>query len=193
MPRTAGEVLFEEYLTSRKIGWDYEESNGTRSTRPDYTLRVEPVVIVDVKDFEKNAADRMLRQIQGMIGVDPYGRIRDKIQKANEKVKAHRDRGLPCVLVLHDTSSFINFSSETVAGAMHGNVGFTIQVGDVEMDPRPHFDGRTARLRENLNTTISAVAVFERFRPNDDLMQDELGSGSVRRLVCQRPMSSAPP
>src|SRR5439155_4590217 len=47
-------------------------------------------------------------------------------------------------------------------------------IGDVEMDPRPHFDSRTARLRENLNTTISAVAIIEKFRPHDDLMQKEI-------------------
>jgi len=173
--KTIGEQLFEDYLSGRGMGWAYEEDRSAGETRPDYRLETQPGVLVEVKDFAETDADRSFRESKGLRGVESYGRIRDKIDKAKKKFKDHRGRGLACVLVLHNSgAALVHLRSEIVAGAMHGDMGFTIQVGGVEIKPEPHFDKASARLRENVNTTISAVAIVERFQPNADLLQSEI-------------------
>src|SRR5262245_10816997 len=112
MPKkTEGELLFEEYLSNRGVGWAYEEHRAAGESRPDYLLKVQPAVLAEIKDFAPTAVDKAIRAV-GFRGTDSYSRIRDKIDKAKAKFKQHKGRGLACVLVLRNAGAFVHLSSE---------------------------------------------------------------------------------
>jgi hypothetical protein len=56
---------------------------------------------------------------------------------------------------------------------MFGNLGFEVELA-FPHNTRPHIDSATATVRQLKNTTISAVAVLDRYRFNQPLLDAEL-------------------
>jgi hypothetical protein len=51
--RTQGEILFEQYLESQGLPFEFEKKHAGKSKRPDYTVEWKGhTVIFDVKDFQ---------------------------------------------------------------------------------------------------------------------------------------------
>jgi hypothetical protein len=81
--RTLGEILFEQYLESQSLLFEFEKKHAGKSKRPDYTIEWNgSPIIFDVKDFD--APDKLPT---GFGFFDPYTRIREKIRTGSRKVQ----------------------------------------------------------------------------------------------------------
>lgn len=169
--RTAGEILFKQYLQSQKLSFEFEMEHVGKSKRPDYTIEWEGrTVVFDVKDFDPPSRISM-----GFQQVDPYPRIREKIDQGREKFKQYKE--YCCGLVLHNAGSpFVMLEQpDFMLGAMYGDSGFTFPfntttgVGDANQ-LKQAFLGRGKMIRPNRpepqNTTISAIITIVAIRPH---------------------------
>lgn len=51
--KTPGEIVFERYLNSQSIAFEFEKPHAGKSKRPDYTIEWDGhTVVFDVKDFD---------------------------------------------------------------------------------------------------------------------------------------------
>ena len=117
--RTAGETLFERYLQSQRLPFDFEKEHAGKSKRPDYTIEWEGrTVVFDVKDFDPPS-----RISTGFQQVDPYPRVREKIDQGRDKFKQYKE--YCCGLVLHNVGSpFVMLErADFMLGAMYGDSG----------------------------------------------------------------------
>jgi hypothetical protein len=121
--RTTSESLFEEFLSSRGlIDFEFQKTWVGIPTRPDYTVQYNGVsYLFEVKEFiDKN----FIPPSAGAFGVEPYGRIREKINQATSQLKHFEDK--PCCLVLYSLDPFVRLQEpHIVLGAMYGDLGFT--------------------------------------------------------------------
>jgi hypothetical protein len=148
--RTNGEILFEEYLESQGLPFEFEKEHAGKAKRPDYTIGWEGrVVVFGVKDF-----DPPERFSTGFGFVDPYTRIREKIDQGRDKFKQYKE--CCCGLVLHNAGHPLVSLHEPniMLGAMYGDAGFTFPldrstgVGDAGQLKRA-FLGRGKMIRPN--------------------------------------------
>jgi hypothetical protein len=174
MGRTKGESLFEQYLAERAIGFDYETDQG--GSRPDYRLKTEPMVYCEVKDFEFGPEDRAEMEAftkgnrVGSKGSDAlFGRIRDASGKAAKQLR--NMKGSPCVVVLHNADSLVNFAPVVVGGAMFGNPAVAMPIGG-GVASAVFTGGRV--LGDTKNSTVSAVAVLSRVNANQNLIDETM-------------------
>ncbi len=119
--RTAGEILFEKYLQSQKLSFEFEKECAGKSKRPDYTIEWEgQTVVFDVKDFDPPS-----RVSMGFQQIDPYTPVREKINQGRDKFKQYKE--YCCGLVLHNAGSpFVMLHEPNfMLGAMYGDSGFT--------------------------------------------------------------------
>jgi hypothetical protein len=65
---------------------------------------------------------------------------------------------------------------EIVAGAMFGDLGFSVPLNDNGSSARQIFIPRRAKLRANAHTTVSAVGVLEHHAPHAHLLDEYLES-----------------
>jgi len=170
VPRTQGEILFEQYLASQCLAFEFEKEHAGKSKRPDYTIAWHGQTIVfDVKDF-----DRPEKAPTGFV-FDPYTRIRERINQGRDKFKDYKD--FCCGLVLHNAVQPLVSLHEPdiMLGAMYGDSGVTFPVntstavGDASQLKRA-FLGRGKMIRPNWtepqNTTISALITLVRIQPH---------------------------
>jgi hypothetical protein len=169
--RTPGEILFEQYLESQSLRFTFEKQHAGKSKRPDYTIEWQGKPIVfDVKDFDP--PDKLPTSF-GFL--DPYTRIREKIEQGREEFKEYKE--FCCGLVLHNAGQpFVSLHEpDIVLGAMYGDSGLTFPVdtrtgvGDGSRLKRV-FLGRGKMIRPNWaqpqNTTISAIIAAVRIQPH---------------------------
>jgi len=120
--RTFSEQLFEDYLRSQGLtNFAYEKEWEGIPTRPDYTVyHKSDVYVFDVKQFENQTSI----PLSGSFGVEPYSRIREKINRVRSQFKYFKDK--PCCLVLYTLDPFIRLrEASVVLSAMYGDLGFT--------------------------------------------------------------------
>lgn len=169
--RTKGEILFEEYLDSQGLVFEFEKNHPGKSKRPDYTIEWEGRSLVfDVKDFDPPARISM-----GFQQVDPFTPIREKINQGRDKFKQYKEYS--CGLVLHNAGNpFVALHNpDFILGAMYGDSGFTFPVntrtgvGDASQ-LKQAFLGGGKMIRPNWsepqNTTISAIITVVRIQPH---------------------------
>ncbi len=169
--RTKGEVLFEQYLESQRLPFEFEKEHAGKSKRPDYTIEWEgQTVVFDVKDFDPPEKISM-----GFRQFDPYTPIREKINQGRDKFKQYKEHC--CVLVLHNAGQpFVSLEHpDIMLGAMYGDSGFIFPVdtstgiGDASQ-LKQAFLGRGKMIRPNWsqsqNTTISAIITLVRIQPH---------------------------
>ena len=169
--RTSGEILFEQYLESQSLPFEFEKEHAGKRKRPDYTIAWNgSPIIFDVKDFD--APDKLPT---GFGFFDPYTCIREKIEQGRDEFKEYKE--LCCGLVLHNVGQpFVSLHEpDIMLGAMYGDSGFTFPVdsstgvGDSSKLKRA-FLGRGKMVRPNWsqpqNTTISAIIAAVRIQPH---------------------------
>jgi hypothetical protein len=169
--RTPGEVVFEKYLDSQNIPFEFEKEHTGKSRRPDYTIDWEGKnVVFDVKDFDppKTPPPRGFGQF------DPYPPIREKIDQGREKFKQFKE--YCCGLVLYNAGAPFVFldSVDIMLGAMYGDAGFsfpvnlTTGIGDASQF-KEAFLGRGKMVRpkwmQAQNTTLSAIITVVSIKP----------------------------
>jgi hypothetical protein len=157
--RTAGELLFEQYLLAMQYPYEFEKEYPGRSKRPDYTVTRSGVFLFDVKDFDP------YMPLSGG-AYDPYPQIREKINQGYDKFKEFKD--FPCSIVLRNNGNAlvdVEFP-DIVLGAMYGDAGFTFPVnmttGGAAGPITRSFLGRGKMIRPGYaqNTTISALVTL---------------------------------
>lgn len=171
MQNTQGEILFERYLASQSLPFEFEKEHAGKSRRPDYTIEWKGQTIVfDVKDL-----DPPEKLSLGFQQFDPYTRIREKIEQGREKFKQYKE--LCCGLVLYNAGHpLVSLErSDIMLGAMYGDSGFTFPVdmstgvGDGSK-MKQAFLGRGKMIRpkwsQPQNTTISAIITLVRIQPH---------------------------
>jgi hypothetical protein len=184
--QTAGEQLFEEYLRARGLRFRREPDLGGRK-KPDYLILGDPDVLCEVKDLCANDDDRRAGAAlaRGEIVTawgDATARARSRIVDAVKQLSEYKG-SRPCVVVLYNHSALgVNLLNIWVKAAMHGDAQFSepIDFGDGRPMPEPAFiyDRDTRKLSSQQNTTVSAVAVLERVRPNPATVDDHVRSGT---------------
>jgi hypothetical protein len=112
--RTEGEKLFERYLASQSLPFEFEKEQVGKSKRPDYSIvwNGKPVLL-DVKDFD--APENVPR---GFGAFDPYPRIREKIEQGREKFKQFKE--VCCAVVLCNLGNCIPILMHASPPAIHG-------------------------------------------------------------------------
>lgn len=173
--RTPGETLFEQYLATQHIEFEFEKEYSGKSKKPDYTIswNGQPIVF-DVKDFDPPS-----RYPTGFGQFDPYPPIREKIEQGREKFKQYKE--FCCGLVLRNLGHpFVRLENANILlGAMYGDSGFRVPVntntGVGDVGKMNHaFLGRGKMIRPNWsqpqNTTISAIITLTVIRPHFQLL-----------------------
>src|SRR5689334_10403743 len=121
--KTVSELLFEQYLVSQGITtFEFEKVWQGIPTHPDYTIKLDEISYVfDVKEFRD---EEFVPPEAGAFAIEPYGRIREKINRARSQFKHFKDK--PCCLVLYTLDPFVRLTEpHVVLGAMYGDLGFT--------------------------------------------------------------------
>lgn len=171
--KTTSELLFERYLVSHNLFFEYEKGVEERQQQgkktPDYQVTHQSKLLVfDVKEFEGKElipGHHYSSKIE-----DDLKPIREKIGKARKQFKDFKE--FPCCLVLysHDflLASDLRMPS-MVYGAMYGDIGWTYpydQASDTfrESSWTPHFLVNGKMLRHETgkvqNKTVSAIIVL---------------------------------
>lgn len=118
---TEGERVFESYLESQGLHFDFEKEHAGKSKRPDYTIEWnDKTVVFDVKDFEPPEYIGT-----GPGAFNPYSRIREKIEQGRDKFKQFKE--FCCALVLYNPGNpSVHLQHEDIMlGAMYGDSGKT--------------------------------------------------------------------
>jgi hypothetical protein len=170
-PRTAGEVLFEEYLRTQGItDFEYEKERADKRKKPDYTVTLEREYLFDVKDFTYT-------EVPESGAYDPYQRLRRKIGEIRDQFREYKE--WPCCAVLYNDNAHLVdlITPMIVQGAMYGNAGITMQFDTatgrvVEGSEREEFlsggkillRGMKSETVQVRNTTISALMTLRKIR-----------------------------
>jgi hypothetical protein len=163
--KTVSEELFERYLESQGLAFEFEKQYEGKSRRPDYTVAIGGKgYLFEVKEFEPG--DMPL----GTSQFDPYPPIRAKIDAARKKFKEFE--GFPCCLVLHNKGAFVMTERPYVMlGAMYGDAGFKLafdpNLGKAVGDPEAAFLGMGKMIRphwrEPENRRITAILTLRHY------------------------------
>src|SRR5205814_9519383 len=77
--------------------------------------------LFDVKEFKD---EEFIPPLAGAFAIEPYGRIREKINHVRPQFRHFKDK--PCCLVLYTRDPFVRLiEPHVVLGAMYGDLGFT--------------------------------------------------------------------
>lgn len=170
---TPGERLFAAYLYQYRLTSDREPLIGGR--RPDFLVH-HPVLPFAAEVYEPE-----LRFPAGGRFIDSYRALRRMFKaRKSDQVKAMKEAGLPCIVILARTNSDIRFQPEIVAGAMFGDVGVLLPLDDPDAEGRTVF-GSGGRVQRERNRGVSAVAILEDFNPTlyraEEAVAARLGKG----------------
>jgi hypothetical protein len=160
--KNISEILFEQYLNSQGLVFEYERIYAGKSKRPDYTVPIaDRDFLFEVKQFEPGDP------LCGFGMTDPYAPIRAKIDAARKKYREFD--GYPCCLVLYNNGAFVmNEKHFIMQGAMYGDSGFTMAFDSESAtfgQPQSAFLERGKMLRREgvYNTRLSAVVTLRQY------------------------------
>jgi len=157
--KTHSECLFEDYLRSLSVDFDYEPELPGRKKRPDY--RVE----MDGNRHWFEVKELVDPEIMPTGGFDPTPPFEGKIDKARKKFKEFK--GDCCILVLHGCKSIYRrpMIPEIVSAAFGEYIMLEPARGQTLVDEPLRFKCRgKAKLRPDANTTISAIIILQHFQ-----------------------------
>jgi hypothetical protein len=168
--KTESELLFERYLTARKIRWTYEEPVEGATRRPDYrcVFDGEPARF-EIKQFESDPANLP----QGFGQFDPYPPVREKLKQAASQLKALKGKEACCVVLWNAGKPLVFLGPLAIYAAMLGDITFVFPfdpgcgMGDADQGHstfgargRMSRYDKAGRPIEPQATTISAVVVL---------------------------------
>jgi len=168
--KTQSELLFEEYLRAHDHSdWKDEAPIEGKPTNPDYRLEFKGVsYFFEVKEFEAQPPNL------GFGYFDPYGPLREKVNQAARQFKHYKEFSCSVVLANPQTA-FVMFESWAIMGAMLGDVGFEVAIGDVvePVDKVFTSGGKMVnnKRKQPQNTTISSIIVLQPYPLSRDLIR----------------------
>jgi hypothetical protein len=168
MTRNISNLLFEEYLRSEGLSWEYEPEAAGKSKRPDYRISAGAGELrLELKEFELEYELHLGAAFEKSGGAyDPLPRIREKINQARRQFREYKNSC--CALVLYNPG-FPRVDIDeplTVFGAMLGDPGIRYTVDKIQgrvVSPIQQAFLGGGRMRVDANTTISAILVLEEF------------------------------
>ena len=191
--KNESEQLFEIYLTTSNVPFEFEKQMPGTTRRPDFAVPLrDKEMLFEVKEFRPTNEDFR----PGFGYFDPYGPIREKIGAARKKFK---DLDAYCcnLVVFNFGKPLILLDWKHIYGAMLGNLGFAVpldipgRIAPPDAEIRNVFVGGTgAKMlveRQGVpvdvqNQTISSVIVLQnlamgqrRFRKSLKQRERELG------------------
>jgi hypothetical protein len=168
--RNPSELLFEEYLTAHDYkDWAHEVPMQGKRKNPDYRLEYGgSSLFFEIKEFEAPLA--------GNGPYDPYGAIREKINRATRQFREYKD--FPCSIVLaNPKSAFVHLDvPEIMIGSMLGNLGFQYPLSGGSSSAGRQVFGKGGKMVDDKrqkpqNTTISAIVALEHYPLRKNLLE----------------------
>jgi hypothetical protein len=163
---THSELLFQQYLDSRKVTWEREPSLPGKMRHPDYLVHLEERLCwFEVKEFDEPEA-----KPKGSFTVCPS--ITEKIARARKQFREYK--GDCCAVVLHNCASV--YRSTRLDAVLSAAFGEYIELGQgaraplIEEAPRFKFYGNSL-LSPRQNTTISAIVILEHYELQERLVE----------------------
>lgn len=185
-----GEIVFERYLTENGLGWEYEPLIGSK--HPDYLVHGKVKVLCEVEDFAGSDHERqVLAQIKAgasQAGVwDPIGYVNNAIRSAAKQLRPGKGE-YPCVAILYNDATMPYEHELFITQAMFGRLQISQLVGPMGAmsEAVTEYSRQERYLTRNCNTTISAVALIEEFKPNIHILRDE-ESAILDRMRAEEP------
>lgn len=177
--QTKSEYEFEKFCGLMHIF--YRKVHESQQQRPDYEIVLsDQQVLVEVKQFDPNPEEQevIILQNQGKasaFSIEPGKRLRKAIHEANRQLKSLSKGKIPSLLIVYDNTPHkfhtIDYSVRT---AMLGLDEINFYISKKPQEPVTFgetFSGKKGRaLRQNANTSISAIAVLQPFWHNVDLV-----------------------
>lgn len=155
-----GEAAVHDYLTRRRIPFEYEPAVGRR--HPDFLAHA-PSGDVVLEVYEPEL--RLPNDSGAFDSVEPlYGAFD---QRKRKQAKASREAGLPFVVVVGSANSDVAFDWMSAVGAMRGRPGVSFPVGPGapgSPSPTPTLIG-VGMTAGGDNTSVSALALAHSFNP----------------------------
>jgi hypothetical protein len=174
--KTKSENMFEQFCKELSIEFTrVPESNEKYVKRPDYEVVINSTkILVEVKQIdpnqeEKENQNKLANGEMVTSSLKPGDRIRKKIHEANPQLRELLNgRKIPCILVvLNNTYHDQHTERYSISIAMQGfdtidivipkNPEKNIIIGNV-------YSGKDKAMRSDVNTTISAIAIFNTFK-----------------------------
>ncbi len=167
--RTEGEQLFEQYLKSLDLSFEFEKQYSGKSARPDYTVNWNGIPhLFDIKDFHSPQLP-----MNGFGAVQGYKPIRERISRCRKKFKEYKE--FCCVPVFFNSGALVFLEhSHFMLGSMYGDSGFTLPFdpssGAFDSGKIQHEFLGGGKMRDPRgtprNTTISALITLTSIRPD---------------------------
>jgi hypothetical protein len=194
--KNPAEEQFERYL--REVGIAGGENHqpdlggGAGARRPDYRIsRGASAAIVEVKGFEKCAAEDALRRGGGVVIRDAreeIAPIRNKIGEAVKQLRPYRERPEPLIVCLANPRRLMVASEGKgeILAAMYGERAISVPISTTENpeaagEPEWFF-GRDGVFAGNLHRYVSAVMTLHERTHRQDAI-DRWHEGMKRRLA----------
>jgi hypothetical protein len=160
-PKDGSESHFASYLNKRGLRWEYEPKIGGK--RPDFLVKYEPQKIV------AEVYDPTLRLPKQSGPFTSYPALRKTFTRNKKKqIAAVKSAGLPYVCVIGRANSDMEIAAFLMAGAMFGDLAYTIPLSPDPSAPPPV--GKTVyaqggRVQPKQFRGVSAVAILKVFNP----------------------------
>jgi hypothetical protein len=175
--KNIAEEQYSEVLNEQALFWDYERLWGTK--RPDFTVysgsdkRDDQIVaIVDQKDlsFDKEDMARLMRGETVSRAGNPHTKIRSLISANKKQFESAVD--YPCIFVVSNSLGPPLPSPIFVMAGMLGDYTIHFPAGESAGEPVTASFGKSPLMvdpssGEARNTTITAVGLQQRIRPDD--------------------------
>jgi hypothetical protein len=168
--KTQSELLFEEYLrTHGHSDWKDEAPIEGKPTNPDYRLEFNGTsYFFEIKEFEAQP----VRLGSGYF--DPYGPLREKVNKVTRQFKHYKE--FSCSVVLANPNmAFVIFEPWAIMGTMLGNIGFEVAIGEKAEPVDKVFTSGGKMVNDKQkkpqNTTISSIIVLQPYPLRQDLIR----------------------
>ena len=153
------ELIFEDYLRSLSLDFVHEPEVLGKNRRPDYR------VVIDGKLCWFEVKELLDPEVNPIGGHDPTPPFEEKIDQARKKFAEFKDSC--CILVLHSCKSIhrIAMIGTVLSAAFGERVVVEPSRGQTISDEpfRFKFFGK-AKLRPNVNTTISGIIILQHFQ-----------------------------
>lgn len=161
--KNVSEALFEQYLNSQGLSFEYEKIYVGKSKRPDYTVPISGRdFLFEVKQFDVTDFP------EGFSQFHPHVPLRAKIDAARKKFKEYE--GFACCLVLYNNyvPLIMAENSDFMLGAMYGEIGFKMpfdpNTGSFGSPERAFLDGgKMLHDGKVFNTRISAIITLRHY------------------------------
>ena len=155
--KTESEVLFESFCDLHQIPWQSVPVGNLRT--PDYLVSFNGEdVYFEVKQIDSDQAFNT----QGEFSSRTIGsHVRQKIFDSRKQVQVAKKKGVPGVLLLYnnlDPLQAFGTEAHDFVSAMYGEMTVVLKGSEIT----DSFHGRNSLLRNNQNTSFSAVAHLRR-------------------------------